>query len=303
MGGDTDFADALEKGLIVRFPTCPVRLPDPSDLEWLRATLPSCLRAKNLSFHPESGRLRGLSQRDPYRDRAALILRAHGERVQAFLCEIMPELTRGWTVGTMSYRPVQERGRDLKPHASNELIHFDAGAYGATNGDRILRFFVNINPHEDRVWSTKGTFWELLPRLATEAGVANIGDLKPTVSDRLRSKVLRIVSHLIPEAVLANSSPYDRAMRRLHNHMKDSATFQATDSALDSDDGSTDGSTGGTCYREFRFPPFSAWMVLTDAVSHASISGQHALVNTFVVRLAACRHPQLAPFNILRRTA
>jgi hypothetical protein len=41
-------------------------------------------------------------------------------------------------------------------------------------------------------------------------------------------------------------------------------------------------------------------MVFTDSVSHASISGQHALVNTFLVRLAACRQPQLAPINILR---
>jgi hypothetical protein len=41
-------------------------------------------------------------------------------------------------------------------------------------------------------------------------------------------------------------------------------------------------------------------MVFTDAVSHASISGQHALVNTFIVRLESCRLPELAPINILR---
>ena len=42
-------------------------------------------------------------------------------------------------------------------------------------------------------------------------------------------------------------------------------------------------------------------LVLTDMVSHASVSGQHALVDTFVLRLDACRHPQLAPINILER--
>jgi hypothetical protein len=41
-------------------------------------------------------------------------------------------------------------------------------------------------------------------------------------------------------------------------------------------------------------------MVLTDMVSHACLSGQHALVNTFLPRLEACRLPELAPINILR---
>ena len=30
------------------------------------------------------------------------------------------------------------------------------------------------------------------------------------------------------------------------------------------------------------------------------VSGQHALVNTFIVRLAQCRLPESAPLNILR---
>jgi hypothetical protein len=58
--------------------------------------------------------------------------------------------------------------------------------------------------------------------------------------------------------------------------------------------------SGRDDYEELRFPPWSAWMVFTDMVSHASISGQHALVNTFIVRLNACRLPELAPINILR---
>jgi len=40
-------------------------------------------------------------------------------------------------------------------------------------------------------------------------------------------------------------------------------------------------------------------MVLTDAVSHACLSGQHALVDTFVVPLANCRLRALSPYEIL----
>jgi hypothetical protein len=41
-------------------------------------------------------------------------------------------------------------------------------------------------------------------------------------------------------------------------------------------------------------------MVLTDTTTHASVSGQHALVNTFILRLAHCRLQEIAPLNILR---
>ncbi|WP_420635549.1 Kdo hydroxylase family protein [Candidatus Palauibacter sp.] len=284
-GPRPDLAEALERGEIVFFPVCPVELPAEADLERLREELPRQLRAKNVSYHPESGRLRGVKGRGGLRDAVLGTLTAHGARVRAFLRETMPSLTRGWTAGTTSFRPIQERGRGLSSHASNELIHFDAGAYGATDGDRILRFFVNVNPDEDRVWSTKGTFSEVFARYGAEAGVAGGGSLERGALDRLGGFLLRGIAKAgLGEAVLADSSPYDRLMRRFHNYMKDTPSFQERDES----------------YREIRFPPFSAWMVLTDMVSHASVSGQHALVDTFILRLAACSRPELAPINILR---
>ena len=262
-------------------------LPPDADLERLRAELPRQLRAKNVSYHPESGRLRGVGGRGGLREAVLDILTAHGAAVRTFLRECLPALTEGWTVGTTSFRPIQERDRGLSAHASNELIHFDAGAYGATDGDRILRFFVNVNPEEDRVWSTKGTFPDVFARYGEEAGVGGGGGLERGVLDRLRGRLLRGIAKAgVREAVLADSSPYDRRMRRFHNYMKDTPSFQERDET----------------YREIRFPPFSAWMVLTDMVSHASVSGQHALVDTFVLRLAACRRPELAPIHILRRS-
>ena len=87
-----------------------------------------------------------------------------------------------------------------------------------------------------------------------------------------------------PLARLLDTSPYDRAMRRLHNYMKDDPGFRQ-----DQRD-----------YEEMRFPPGSAWMVFTDSVSHASLSGQFAFVTTILVRRAALRYPQFAPFTLLK---
>jgi hypothetical protein len=44
-------------------------------------------------------------------------------------------------------------------------------------------------------------------------------------------------------------------------------------------------------------------MVFTDMVSHACLSGQHALIYTAVLPLENCRKPELAPINLLRAAA
>jgi hypothetical protein len=272
------WAEALERGRIVHFSRCPVALPDPAEQQFLREELAVFLKKKNVSFYPDAGKLAGLQAPASVLSRARDILRDHSARVRALLQREMPEFTRGWTVGTSSFRPVEEQGRGLSPHASNELIHVDAGAYGATHGNRILRFFVNLNPERDRVWISKGSFEELFRAHAKEAGLAE-GDLTPALPERAFSGALKLLGRAFPMARVVDSSPYDRRMRRFHNWMKDTPAFQAPP------------------HQRFSFAPFSSWMVLTDGVSHACISGQHALVDTFLIPLANCRLQ--APYHLL----
>jgi hypothetical protein len=280
--------DALERGEIVHFPRSPIELPGDADLKFLREDLAAHLRNKNVSYHPETDSVPGLKS-DPVRtERAQRILKEHARRVEAFLTRTMPTITRDWTVGTSSFRPIQEKGRNLSAHASNELVHIDAGAYGPTHGDRVLRFFVNVNPIEDRVWATRGTFPELYARFGQAARITPDTRKRPSLErgalDKLRTGILRTVAAAgLPQAMLIDSSPYDRTMRKFHNYMKDVPAFR--------DDTSSE--------VEIRFAPFSAWMVLTDMVSHASLSGQYALVNTFLLRLENCRLPGFAPYRIL----
>src|SRR3954462_3541856 len=177
------WAEALERGRIVQFRECPVALPAAADQEFLRGRLEPFLRRKNVSFYPDVEKLTGLQAPASGIDRARRILREHSAKVRELLRRELPEFTRGWTVGTSSFRPMEEHGRGLSPHASNELIHVDAGAYGATHGDRILRFFVNLNPERERVWISKGSFGELFRAHAAEAGIAT-GALHASLPER-----------------------------------------------------------------------------------------------------------------------
>src|SRR5437870_5651358 len=253
------WAEALERGRIVHFPRCPLSLPSLDDQDFLREGLAPYLRRKNVSYYPDAEKLAGLRAPASVPDRARRILRDHSGRVRDFLQGGMPGFTRGWSPGTSSFRPMEEEGRGLSPHASNELIHVDAGAYGATHGDRILRFFVNLNPTRERVWISKGNFEELWLRHGAESGVLP-GPLTPSLPEQAFSGALRAAGRVFPLARVIDSSPYDRRMRRFHNWMKDTPAFQAPP------------------HQRFEFAPLSAWMVLTDGVSHACIEGQHALV-------------------------
>ncbi|MEM7564584.1 MAG: Kdo hydroxylase family protein [Pseudomonadota bacterium] len=282
-------SDSLEQGSIVFFPQSPVVLPSEEDLSFIRQELPKMLKLKNISYHPESGKIRGLDSEDrEVVERVNHILVSVSDNIAGYLQQAVPRFTDNWTVGTCSFRPIEEQGRNLSAHASNELVHVDAGAYGATNGDRILRFFINVNPETDRVWASKGAFPDLCARYAGQAGLKCAGDMPPSLEkgplDHLRTGFINLLSLGMPELKVLDSSPYDREMRKFHNFMKDTPAFQQ----------STEG------HQEFRFPPFSAWMVLTDMVSHASLSGQFAFVHTSIVRLENCHLPQMAPINLMR---
>jgi hypothetical protein len=286
-----EIEDAMERGEVVFFDQCPVELPNEADLQFMREGLPRELQVKNISYHPESDSIPRFEADAAVKDRMEKILRAHGKRVEEFLRRSCPDFVPGWTLGTTSFRSIEEQGRDLPPRSSNELVHIDAGAYGATNGARIFRFFVNIHPTRDRVWGTKGTFHACMSRNPGLWDAAKGG--KPRVAidkgpfDKLYSGLIGAVGKLYPLVRVIDSSPYDRSMRRIHNFMKENASFR------DNPEG----------YQEIHFPPLSAWMVFTDGISHSVLTGQHALVTTLLIPLENCRIPEISPYQVLARPA
>lgn len=282
-----EIEETLERGEVVFFERPPVDLPSQEDLDFLRSDLPARIGAKNISYHPESDSIPRFEATDDVRERVQRILRTHGERVAEFWRRSIPEFVRGGLMGTTSFRPIEEKGRDLKPRSSNELVHVDAGAYGATNGARILRFFVNVHPARERVWGTKGSFESLMHKHEFLWEAARDGKRRVPLEkgplDHLYSGLVRTAGRAYPLFRVIDSSPYDRSMRRIHNCMKENPAFR--------DDPSD--------FREIRFPPMSAWMVFTDGISHSVLTGQYAFVTTALVPLENCRSPEHSPYGIL----
>ena len=76
--------DALEANRIVYFPACPLPLPPAATLDFLRRELPSRLKLKNISYHPEAGKVSGLEADEETTLRVTETLRSHLDEVQGF---------------------------------------------------------------------------------------------------------------------------------------------------------------------------------------------------------------------------
>lgn len=288
--GPRDLSDVLERGGIVYLPQCPVPLPDEADLDIMRGQLPGAITRKNVSYHPEADSVRGLDRKSPLYPATYRALTSLRTAIADWTRRSMPDLLRDADIGTCSFRPMEEAGRAIDARKASELIHVDAGAYGATNGNRILRFLVNVNPDRDRVWASKGSFEAVFGRYAAQAGFTGpggrVGRLDRNALDELLSALLRGVGILVPLAKVLDTSPYDRAMKRFHDFLKESAEFQ----------------NDMEHHVEMRFAPYSAWMVFADGVSHGCVSGQHCFIWTALTPLANAHFPGLAPLNILKAT-
>jgi hypothetical protein len=213
-------------------------------------------------------------------------MRRYSKDVIDFLGGFLGPYRSQWKVDYASYRPEEEAGRDLALRKRNDLLHTDAFPTRPTGGDRILRFFNNINPEKTRNWITTDTFDVLLEKM--RAGKLNGGRSVPVPPSMLMPPAKRALAAIGFGALVPalKRSPYDEFMMNFHNYLKENSSFQQK------------------CPKQnWEFPPGSSWMVYTDMVSHAVLSGQFALEQTLIVAKEAMVIPEKSPYGVLSRLA
>jgi len=277
----TAWCRQLEEGKIVYFAQSPFDLPA-GDREFLLGVKQTTAKIhKNIAYRPQVDRLTGLTEVTPAdAERARAIMASFSRRVTRFLSEFLAPYASTWRLDFASFRPVEERGRDLRKRARNDLLHVDSFATRPTSGDRILRVFLNINPTEPRRWVTTDTFDVLLrrfgadPQLRSIYASGGVAQLRRAMGKIAKSAGLPITVR----------PPYDEFMLTFHNFLKEHDEFQAN------------------CPKQvFDFPPGSGWIAYTDMVSHAVLSGRFALEQTFLISRESLVAKELAPINLLDR--
>jgi hypothetical protein len=273
--------EQLEEGRILYFDGIPYDFPE-ADRKFLLEQRQSDSRIhKNISYRPRQDALRGSATDNPADiQRLHGIMRHFSEEIVGLLSKVLTPYAAHWALDFASFRPEEEKGRDLSTHKRNDLLHVDAFPTRPTRGGRILRCFTNINPTRSRNWLTTDRFPELAQKFAKAAGldeIAKSGDSRGSFVNTLKKAVgLKVVER----------SPYDKFMLRFHDYLKENTEFQQTCNKI-----------------HIAFPPMATWMCYTDSVPHAVLSGQYALEQTFIIPVKALVLPEKSPIRVLEKLA
>jgi 3-deoxy-D-manno-oct-2-ulosonic acid (Kdo) hydroxylase len=226
--------------------------------------------AKNASFDPASGRLGGTSANGVEAAKLREMMARFSAGAAALVDRLFPRYRGRVTLARASFRPAEIAGRKSTWRKDDTRLHVDSFPATPTGGRRILRVFTNVNPdRRARAWRVGDDFDAVARRF----------------SERLRVP-LPGSGHLLALLRVTKSprTAYDALMLQLHDRMKEDETFQreSPQHAID-------------------FPAGSTWVAFTDQVSHAAISGQYQLEQTFLVPIDAMAQPDRSPLKILER--
>jgi hypothetical protein len=277
------YCEALEDGDIVVFNSTPFDFSK-DDREFLLSQKQSGLKVhKNVSYRPSQDLIRGDACETPEENqRLHDIMRRYSKEVTRFLTQFLAPYASHWTLDFASYRPLEEKGRDLPLHKRNDLMHVDAFPSRPTFGGRILRVFTNINPTRPRVWETTDKFPALVKTFADDAGLPTFARESGSAGEKLRKAFAPVFRAVGVKGL--DRSAYDRFMLRFHDYLKENTDYQTNWPKI-----------------RMEFPPGSTWMVYTDQVPHAAMSGQFMTEQTYIIPLKAMVTPDRSPLRVLEK--
>jgi hypothetical protein len=258
--------DALEGGKIVFLPCLAFELTERERRFLNPAT--SDGKSKNISFDPHTRTVSGTSLSGSEREELAALLDRFGAQSHSLVATLFPQYRAHLSRGRASLRPARIGERKTSYRKDDTRLHTDAFSSQPVQGRRILRVFSNVDPAgTPRVWRVGEGFavsaQRFLPR---------------------RPRALPGTATLLQALGITKGrrTAYDRMMLTLHDRAKADVEWQRT-----------------AVRAEFAFPAGSTWIVYTDRVIHAAITGQHALEQTFYLPIAAMADPEQSPLRIL----
>lgn len=259
---------ALESGKILYFPQLRFDLSS-SEEKFLS---PNCADAKtkNISYDTRCDYMKGAVCDETDLVLLKRLMQRYKTFTQDFMNNLLPHYNDSLKVARTSFRPVEILGRPTSYRKDDTRLHVDAFPSSPNQGERILRVFCNINTEgKDRVWRMGEPFatvaQHFIPKLPKQIPGA--------------SRLMQLL-----KITKGYRTAYDHLMLHMHDAMKADLEYQQNASQA-----------------ELRFPPGSTWIVYTDCVSHAAMTGQHLLEQTFHLPVSAMQQPALAPITILEK--
>lgn len=263
-----DAIAAFEQGSVINFPHLAFALNE-KEKQFLS---PDCVdpKSKNISYDIRVNRLSNTVVEGEARDLLHAMMRRYAEYTKILLTNLFPQYQQELHQARTSYRPVQAKGRKSSSRKDDTCLHVDAFPSTPTGGERIIRVFCNVNPNgEPRVWRVGDRFEEVAERFARNLPKASA----------IKANFMNIF-----KLTKSYRTAYDHYMLELHDAMKFDDDYQKN-----------------ADQQEVQLQPGSTWMVFTDSVPHAAMSGQFMFEQTFHLPVDAMRSPELSPLRILEQ--
>ncbi len=260
--------EALESGSVIYMPTLPFQL-EQAEVQLLSPDLVDGKR-KNISFDWRTDKVSGCIEDRDCQKLLQQMMRRFAKSSKNLMELLFPHYVCGLDQERTSYRPVEIQGRASSYRKDDTRLHVDAFPSRPTQGRRILRLFTNINPDSKaRVWRVGEPF----------------GNVAKTFMPHIK-RPLPGSSKLMQQLGITKGprSLYDHYMLNIHDCMKADTQYQDNASQ-----------------NVIELLPGATWIVYTDLVSHAVISGQYILEQTFTLPVSAMYKSSLSPLRVLEK--
>jgi hypothetical protein len=258
----------IESGKVIFMPSLKFTLSKAEE----QFLTPHCAdpKSKNISYDRPTSVLKGSTCTGVDLIHLQQMMDRFAKNARELIDTLFPHYNERLQWGRTSYRPTEVAGRKVSSYRKDDSrLHVDSFSSTPVQGFRLLRVFSNINPCHPRVWKLGEPFETVATRFLPH--ISQKQWINPYILHKLRiTKSLR--------------TSYDHLMLQIHNRMKGDMTYQQTANQI-----------------RFSFPPSSTWIVMTDQVSHAALSGQFLLEQTFYLPSTAMKLQEHAPLSILER--
>ncbi|WP_199543359.1 Kdo hydroxylase family protein [Paraburkholderia kururiensis] len=260
--------EGVEQGKVLYFPNLRFAIENGE-----RALLDPSIadpKRKNISLEPNGGALHGVLGDTVTQSAVRALVARYQSNARKLVVGLFPEYGGKLRVAPTSLRLHQVETRQTSWRKDDSRLHVDAFPSRPNYGERILRVFTNVNPNGvPRVWRVGEPFEDMAKRF--------LPAIRPQWPG---SAWLLNLLHITKSP----RSEYDHLMLNLHDSMKADLDYQKS-----------------SPQETMPFPPGCVWICFSDQASHAVMSGQFMLEQTFFLPVKAMVQPEWAPLGILER--
>lgn len=204
--------EALERGKILYFPHLAFSLTS-QEADFLNPQIVDP-KSKNISYDLKKDALGGALCSTEESDRLKAFIKRYATCSRNFLNALIPHYSSTIIQAKTSLRPVEIQGRKSSYRKDDTRLHVDAFPSMPVKGQRILRFFTNVNPNgKPRCWRAGEPFEDVVTKIA------------PRVSSPLPG-----INYFMKWCGLTKDlrTPYDHYMLQIHDEMKRDMDYQRT---------------------------------------------------------------------------